>query len=350
MKKIDIENTDALYELIYALATKHSLISKNQFERLCNYTLKKLVNENDTIRPADDNGKPGGIVLLNKEIETIIIPDVHARIEFLLDILNFVTEDGLTVYKRLVESSIQILFVGDGMHAEHRAVSRWRLAHNEYINGYREHSAMDEEMHESLGVMQIIFLLKSRFTNLVHYLKGNHDNIGNEKGHGNFPFMKFALEGPMVTEYMKKFYSTSLFQTFYKIEKNFPLFAMGKNFLVSHAEPLTFYTPLEILNYRNYPELVVGLTWTDNNSSALGTVEQMIRQYIRPEFQRFAYYFGGHRAVKGFYKLRAGGRYVQFHNPDKDIIAYIKSGQAINLNEDIIDLKETKVSERRVVS
>jgi len=37
-----------------------------------------------------------------------------------------------------------------------------------------------------------------------------------------------------------------------------------------------------------------------------------------------AFYFGGHRPVSGLYTTRAAGRYVQFHNPGKQIVAVLE--------------------------
>ena len=52
------------------------------------------------------------------------------------------------------------------------------------------------------------------------------------------------------------------------------------------------------------------------------------------------YYFGGHRPVRGLYNLRAGGRYVQIHNPGKFIIALIDVDRDINLDEDVIEIEK----------
>jgi hypothetical protein len=38
------------------------------------------------------------------------------------------------------------------------------------------------------------------------------------------------------------------------------------------------------------------------------------------------------------YNLRADGRYVQIHNPDRYIMAFLEPGRDIDLDTDIVDL------------
>ena len=93
-------------------------------------------------------------------------------------------------------------------------------------------------MRESLGLMEMVMECKSAFPGRFHFLKGNHENIANEEGGGNHPFVKFALEGFMVADYMRlllrrrrSWPATTSF------EKELPLLAVGSGFLASHAEP-----------------------------------------------------------------------------------------------------------------
>ena len=46
-----------------------------------------LDNENAQIRPPDSSGLPGGLVLLKKRVPAIIVPDLHARMNFFLSTL-----------------------------------------------------------------------------------------------------------------------------------------------------------------------------------------------------------------------------------------------------------------------
>ena len=296
-----------------------------------------LLHENSTIRPYGENNKPGGLIYINPHIDTIIVPDIHARIDFMLSLLLYETEQG-SIVERLYNNTIQVVCIGDGMHAESRAAKRWMAAKKEYKKKFKRHDYMDIEMKESFCVMEMVLELKRAFPHNFHYLKGNHDNIANERGKGNYPFMKFAFEGPMVTEYVFKFYGLEFLKYYYAFEKALPLFAINRHFLISHAEPAFFYTPFEIINYKKYPEVITGLTWTDDEESITGSVEAMIREYIDPIHQNTAFYFGGHRAISGLYNKRANDRYIQIHNPYKFIIALIPNERPPILQEDIIEI------------
>lgn len=305
-------------------------------ERATNF----LRYENRLNRPADFKNVGGGLILLDHTKETILIPDIHARLDLMLSVLFFPCEKGRTVLERLAANDLQVVCVGDGMHAESRAAKRWQLAQREYVKRFRRRRHMDEEMRESLGVMEMILELTLAFPDRFHYLKGNHDNIKNESGNGNHSFMKFALEGPMVTDYLLNFYGIDFLREYSAYEKNLPLLAVGRNFLVSHAEPLRFFTRHEILNYREYPEVIEGMTWTADGYAAEGSAQRMIAEFISPEFWPHAFYFGGHRPVKKLYNRRAKGRYVQIHNPNRFIIARLSPDRPIHLDSDIIEIDD----------
>ena len=102
--------------------------------------------------------------------------------DFLTSVLAFRPEDDRRVLDRLAEGSIQVVCVGDGFHAEGRALRRWQSALEEFKHGYRRHEAMDAEMRESLGLMEMVMELKAEFPEGFHFLKGNHENITNEQG------------------------------------------------------------------------------------------------------------------------------------------------------------------------
>ena len=125
---------------------------------------------------------------------------------------------------------------------------------------------------------------------------------------------------------------------YYIFEKNLPLLAVGKNFIVSHSEPLSLYKKDDLIEYRDNSELIKGLTWTDNNQAAKNSVSQMLNYYIESDLVDQSYYFGGHRPVPELYNPRASGRYIQIHNPNKFIIVNIKTNKEINLDEDVIEL------------
>jgi len=298
-----------------------------------------LINEDEAVRPRDSAGFPGGIVLLRRDLPTIIVPDLHARMDFFLSTMCFEMPDGSTVLQKLAGDGIQVVCVGDGFHAEGRAAGRWQKAYEEFRTDYRTHEYMDEEMRESLGVMEMVIEVKSVYPDRFHFLKGNHENVANEQGNGNYPFRKYAYEGPMVAQYVLQFCGEEFFETYYEFEKNLPLFAIGRNFLVSHSEPADFFDREAILEYRSRPDVIEGLTWTANDEAVEDSVTRMLEEYLENGVVGEAFYFGGHRPVREQYNLRANGKYVQIHNPERFIVALIDPERPIDLERDVFEIE-----------
>lgn len=312
---------------------------KDEYMALLDKAIKTLNNENKFIRPYAEDGLPGGFLELKKNIPTIIVPDIHARLDFIINILFYCGEGDKTILEKLLDNELQIVCVGDGFHAEARAADRWVNAFEEFKDDYQKHSNMDDEMRESFGVMQMIMELKISAPDNFHFLKGNHENILNENGDGNYPFRKFSYEGPMVLRYTEKFYGIDFLYKYSVFEKFLPLFVVGKNFIISHSEPLKFYSKNQIIEYKRNPDLIIGLTWTDNNQAGEGAVSEMLKKHFNVRNTDNLYYFGGHRPVVNLYNKRAKGKYIQIHNPSKFIIAYIKNDKEINIDQDIIEIK-----------
>ncbi len=297
-----------------------------------------LATEPADYRPHAADGTAGGLVELDPQRITVVLPDIHARMELVLRALSHRLESAgreeqlLTL---LYTGEAQLVCVGDYVHAESRAYDRWLGAYEEFMGGYRRHENMDAEMRESLGTVEMLLELKRAVPAEVHLLKGNHENIANEDGHGNLPFGKFATEGAMVAAFIEQFYGDDVLEAFARVEHLYPLLAIGPHFLVSHAEPQAFYPREEVIEYRQNPEVVFGLTWTPNDGAEPDSVEQMLAHYLGTSE---ALHFGGHRPIAGAYELRAGGHYVQLHNPDAEIVAVLPADRQIELSRDIIML------------
>lgn len=306
-------------------------------------TVNSVLNSEDQrIRPYSQSGLPGGYLILKHDIPTVIVPDIHARMDLVISVLLHEIYDN-SIIDLLDLKAVQVVCVGDGVHAEKRAARRWMDAFEESKGDFSSHESMDKEMRESLGTMEMIMEIKCAFPSHFHFLKGNHENISNEEGGGNHPFLKFSDEGAMVEKYIRKFYGEEFMNRYYLFEKNLPVFAAGRNFLISHAEPEMFYSMEDIIEYRDNPHLIEGLTWTGNDDALPGSVNQMIESFIEEELQGRSYYFGGHRPIKGKYNARAEGRYIQIHNPDKFIIALIQPDRDIDLDTDIIEIEDRSV-------
>lgn len=333
----NVEKINNLKQRLKSIFTRKALPAATEYKELIIKVNSVLQNESSDYRPHNSNGFPGGLINLKKDIPTIIVPDLHARVDFLLSVLLFKPFNEKIVLEMLFAGEIQVVCVGDGFHAESRAINRWKKAFEEFQTGFKKHKNMDEEMSESLGLMEIVMEIKSQTPEYFHFLKGNHENVANEKKDGNFPFRKFCFEGEMVATYMKKNFK-ELFDDYYNFEKALPLFTIGKNFLISHAEPEKFLSKEEIINSKLNGEIVFSLTWTQNDASEPGTVQEMLKHYIDTDNMDNALYFGGHRVIKELYKLRAEDKFVQIHNPSKFIIAFIKTDRDIDLDEDVMDI------------
>lgn len=306
--------------------------------RLVQKATRLLDGENESLRPRDTRDRPGGVVKLMPRVPTILIPDLHARTDFLYSVFA-ATIDGVdTVAEQLSRGELQMVCVGDAFHSERRGASRWQAAFLEFQEGWKKHKQMDGEMRDSLGVMEMVMLAKLAFPLHFHFLKGNHENISNESGQGNHGFRKYAYEGPMVADYVTRFLGQEFLNSYYKYEKSLPLLCIGNGFLVSHAEPATFYEESRVINHREDPEVIEGLTWTDNDAAEEGSVERMLSEYLGSSTDTV--YFGGHRPVGSLYKLRAKNKFVQFHNPERFILVRIQDGQSFDVDRDVIEIPD----------
>jgi hypothetical protein len=301
--------------------------------------IKALDNENESLRPKAIDNSPGGIIHLYHDIPTIIVPDIHARMELISSLANLRTEIK-SFFQLMADKEIQVVCVGDGFHSELNGKDRWIAALSEYEKSYKKHQNIDEEMSDCLGLMEMIMELKTTFPENFHFLKGNHENIKNEETGGDHPFRKFVLEGEMVKTWVKRFMGEYFLDKYSEFETKLPLLAIGEQFMISHAEPKRCYEPEEIINYQ--PEVIHGLTWTANGEAEEGSVRQMLDLYIPDKNIGEKLYFGGHRIINNQFKLRADGLFVQIHNPWNLQVVYIKPECIIDLEKDIIDISGSK--------
>ena len=179
-----------------------------------------LENEICSYRPASDFNTLGGLLDFSggEKLPLVIVPDLHARSYFLRNILNFTLPEsfacseinggktGISVFQALEEDKIRLVFVGDLLHSELRGRLRWMEALKDFDRGNYNGESMTAEMSEGLTLLSMIMELKIAFPANVHILKGNHENIMNMRGPGDFPFRKFANEGEMVKDFMVSVY------------------------------------------------------------------------------------------------------------------------------------------------
>ncbi len=245
-------------------------------ERVLNRVMDAQADLTPDIRPYDSRGRGGGLLMLDTAVPLLVLPDLHARRDFLMAVLEKKLARGISVFEALCRQELQILCLGDGFHSEKRGLFRWREGLAEYKKEYRRHKAMDLEMAESLGLMEMIMILQSVFPGQFFFLKGNHENILNEEGEGNHPFGKYVYEGEMVKAWVIKFLGESFLYSYAEYEKNLPYMAAAESLLFSHAEPAACYSPGEIVDIYRYDDIKLGLTWTGNGQAEQDAVEGIL--------------------------------------------------------------------------
>ncbi len=300
------------------LARREGLPAAQEFAELVAAATAILDTEPRELRPCDSRGLPGGLVEL-PDMLTVLVPDLHARVDFLAAVLAwrpaFDGRPEAPFAELLARGKAQLVCLGDAFHSEGPgAAERWSAAYEEYLGGWASHAAMDAEMARTLATVELVLDLKCIFPRRVHYLKGNHDNITNENAHGDHPFYKFAAEGEMVVSWFAQHYGSSLLAAYRAFERALPIAVRGARFVASHAEPAVPLSRTDIVECRHRPEVVEALIWTPNGAAEEGSVEAGLTALFGAAAPG-ALWFGGHRPVSGRYALRQAGRFVQFHNP-----------------------------------
>ena len=310
-----------------------------------------LEGEASSYRPLGSDGKPGGLLDFSErkysDFPVLIVPDLHGRNKFFLDIMDFKVF-GRTVLELLESGEIFVICVGDIFHSESRGRERWKRAFLECMGGNLVNEPLKEEMRENLSLLEMILSLKSAFASHFHILKGNHENILNENQRakfGNVPFRKFCDEGNMVRDFMQHYYDDLILHEIYCFENALPVCAAFPNCVVSHAEPAEFFSKKELIDYHaEGSHVTFFLTWTANDAAKIGTVEHLFKELLKKDEngEKKPVYFTGHRPVLGKYALRQGGNLVQIHNPDVEQVALVLPGKDFDPETDIIDIENRK--------
>jgi len=299
-----------------------------------------LEEEKTKYRPIASDGSAGSLIdFSTSDIPVIIIPDIHARPEFLLNILEYKIPQikNLSVFEAIAKKKVRLVCVGDILHSERHSKERWLAALAETEEGMYTGPSMSSEMLDGLSVLSGFLLLKSFFPEYVHILKGNHENIFNSTGNGDFSFRKYADEGQMVKNFMQEYYGDDIIYLIHCFEKSLPLVFAGKKCVVSHAEPRKAFSKKQIIDARIENGVVEGLTWTDNNEAEEGSVAEIISYLCKDED---VIYFGGHRPVVNNYEFRQNGKYIQIHNPSRQNISFVDNKKLFNPETDIYGVNE----------
>lgn len=339
-----------LFSRLEKLDSSRELLHHDYLFELADKTAGILESETAAWRPSSSRSESGGLLDFTAQgvshLPVIVVPDLHARSFFLFNILkftlpvDFADDEGepITVIQALEKGKIRLICVGDLLHSELRCKYRWLFAQNEFENGIFDGPNMVEEMTESLNLLAAVMELKCAFPEYFHVLKGNHENIMNVRRPGNFPFRKFANEGEMVRIFMEQQYGDDVTMVLFCFENALPLAAAFPEAVVSHAEPAKAFSKEQIIEGMRDDEVILGLTWTENDAAEEGSVSQMLKELSKPSDNVQPRYIGGHRPVKENYYLRQNGLYVQIHNPDRQNVALIYKNKSFDPDTDIVSV------------
>ena len=316
------------------------LPAEKEIVKIASDAVKVLEKEIKAYRPVSDDDVPGGLIDFSSlEQDVILVPDLHARPDFMLRLLdsNILEPNVLTA---LEEKRCTVLCVGDCFHTETTGfcANRWKKAYYSWEEGKSDCPEMREEMHDCLATILPLMILKKTFPENFHFLKGNHENILNETGNGNYAFRKYSNEGQMVFDFVEEVYSQKLIDVLDSYEKLLPIVALFRTFAVSHAEPCVPCSRKEIIDYRKNDSVILNFTWTDNGEAEKNSVVEQLRCLDEKIDVENFLWFGGHRPVKGKYALRQDGKYIQFHNPTQMNIVHVHADGSFDLDKDIVSV------------
>ena len=206
---------------------------------------------NEAGRHQDALGNPGGVLELPDNVTPILVGDLHAQVDNLLTILS---EN--TFLDSLEKGTAALIILGDAVHPE-------------------EPGRLDE-MDSSLLMMDLVFKLKLRFPQQVHYLIGNHDSFLHEIMKQGIP--QGLLWEKHVASSRGEAYKTEL-ELFYQLS---PLLVLAKDFIACHAGPARRKISQQILaDVHQFPDIVHDMTWNRIRTAAFpaGYTRGDVRQF-----------------------------------------------------------------------
>ncbi len=132
-----------IYLQLKEIVETSSLPEHDVLLNLCNEVIDTLETENDIYRPRDKSERclPGGLLDFTKyhnDVPIVVIPDLHARVDFLMNILDFeiqIKDEKKSIYELLKDKKIRIICVGDIFHSEGRCFIRWKESYSDYLKG-----------------------------------------------------------------------------------------------------------------------------------------------------------------------------------------------------------------------
>lgn len=269
----------------------------------------------------------GGLVRLRPDLRTLVIPDLHGRRDYLVRVLTRRDpQTGARYASLLRRGELQVVLLGDGMHTERAA--RWARAERDPRG-----PAMRQEAAESLGTMKLVMELKAAHPEHFHYLKGNHDNILDERRRGNWPVSKHTEqgEGALTRSYLEGRFGGGLVERWQRFESLLPVVAVGNGFALAHSGPERVARRRAI--QRRQATAVENFTWTDLTGRGAQQA-RMARQQLRELGVPEGFFLAGHREAP---RVRRQGQFFQLNSADQMYFAVLEPGRAFDPARDLFN-------------
>ena len=186
----------------------------------------------ESYRPKDSQGRPGGLVEIPADMTPVIVGDLHAQVNNLLKILS---ENCLLDCLRMKNAALIIL--GDAVHSE--------MIHE------------TAKFDTSMLIMDLIFRLKLIFPENLFYIRGNHDSFDPEINKGG------VLQGILWREALLKERGVEYVKEMQNFYDRLPSIIRSESFLACHAgPPRATITREELINIADHPQLAMELVTT----------------------------------------------------------------------------------------
>lgn len=209
----------------------HAFVEYDDDEALQVIREVNAILETETYRDANSDGAPGGVIRFPDDMAVVIMGDVHARADNILQVL---TEGGFLA--ALERGEVCLVLLGDLVHSQ-------------------EQDEL-EDMRSTVFILDLFCMLKCRFPENVFYIHGNHESFSPDVGKGGVPqalLMQKYLKNRRGKEYVNE------------VEKLFNALAyvvQGNEFAACHGAPVRSRVTREsLVNIHNYPGIQAELVW-----------------------------------------------------------------------------------------
>lgn len=188
--------------------------------------------KDEAYRPRDKQNRPGGLLELPADRTPIIVGDIHAQFDNLLNILSL---DGYL--DALEQDKAYLLFLGDIVH--------------------REGDGELEEMGSSLLTLDLLYKLKTEFPKNIFFLRGNHESFEDEVGKSGVP------QGRLLWKHARNLRGKKYAKLLEECFGSLAYMAKTEDFVACHAGPPRQKVSREkLIGINDHPVLANQLIWS----------------------------------------------------------------------------------------